>query len=45
MREKEYLQSYVEFGEDHPNTIKLKTDLNNSVNKFENLTGIVWPFK
>ena len=43
--EKSYLDSYVEFGEDHPNTVKTRTELEIAVKEFESTTGLLWPFK
>ena len=43
-REKDYLDAYMEFGKEHPQTIKAKGILNNAVMEFESVTGLRWPF-
>ncbi len=43
--EKEFLDSYAEFGDDHPNTHKKRAELRADVQHFESVTGLVWPFK
>ena len=45
VKEKEYLDSIVEFGEDHLQTARAREELNIAVNNFESTTGLVWPFK
>ena len=45
VKEKEYLDAYVDYGEDHPQTIKAKAFLDDAVKKFETATGLIWPFK
>tara|TARA_R100000152_G_C6777575_1_gene207528 strand:+ start:973 stop:1344 length:372 start_codon:yes stop_codon:yes gene_type:complete len=45
MAEKSYLDSYVEFGKEHFQTIKRREILNQAVQKFEKTTGLMWPFK
>lgn len=42
--EKEYLEAYAQFGEDHPMTNKQRGLLDQAVQKFESKTGIRWPF-
>ena len=45
VREKEYLDSIVEFGKEHPNTAKARANLIPAVREFESATGLQWPFK
>lgn len=45
VNEKAYLDAYSEFGRDHMQTAKARERLNIAVDKFENTTGLVWPFK
>ncbi len=45
MAQKEYLDCYVQYGEDHPKSLKMKEKLDQAVTNFEQLTGITWPFK
>jgi len=45
VRQKQYLDAYVEFGKEHPQTIKARELLNNAVGDFESTTGLIWPFK
>jgi len=45
MAEKEYLDCYVQYGEDHPKSMKMKEKLDQAIARFEQLTGITWPFK
>jgi hypothetical protein len=45
VNEKNYLDAYVEYGEDHPATVKARTRLDISVKEFESATGLLWPFK
>ena len=45
VREKQYLDAYVEFGKDHPQAIKMRELLKNAVGDFESTTGLIWPFK
>ena len=42
--EKNYLDAYVEFGEDHPQTVKAKARLDVASKEFETTTGLKWPF-
>ncbi len=44
-RERDYIVASAEYGEEHPITVKAKAELDQASNKFERLTGIVWPFK
>ena len=44
-REKDYIVAYSEYGEEHPITAKAKAELDKASNRFERLTGIMWPFK
>ena len=43
--EKDYIIALSDFGEDHPRSTKVKVQLDIATAKFENLTGIKWPFK
>ena len=43
--QKEFLDAYVEFGTDHPQTAKTKAQLRGDVQHFENVTGLQWPFR
>ncbi len=43
--EKTYLDTYMHFGEDHPQTQKARTTLRQAVQQFQGTTGITWPFK
>ena len=43
--EKEYLDVYMKFGEEHFQAKKQKEMLDNAVRNFEQTTGITWPFK
>tara|TARA_B100000287_G_C20029013_1_gene541719 strand:+ start:114 stop:482 length:369 start_codon:yes stop_codon:yes gene_type:complete len=45
MAEKEYLDNYIHYGEEHPRSQKSKEMLDQAVAKFEEVTGITWPFK
>ena len=45
MAEKDYLDHFVRYGEDHPRAQKSKEILDQAVAKFEETTGITWPFK
>ena len=45
MAEKEYLDAYTHFGEDHFQSRKKKQMLDQAVQQFEQTTGIRWPFK
>tara|TARA_R110000824_G_scaffold124145_6_gene282386 strand:+ start:1080 stop:1442 length:363 start_codon:yes stop_codon:yes gene_type:complete len=45
MAEKEYLDAYMHFGEDHFQAKKKKNLLDRAVQQFEQTTGIKWPFK
>ena len=45
MAEKEYLDTFVARGEDHPHSQKIKEKLDQAVADFEQVTGITWPFK
>ena len=42
--EKQYLEAYSQFGKDHPMTSKQRGLLQVAVQKFEDKTGIRWPF-
>jgi len=43
--EKEYLDLFVKYGEEHPQSQKAKEKLDQAVGAFEQTTGITWPFK
>ncbi len=45
MAEKDYLDCFVHYGEDHPKSIKMKEKLDQAIANFEQVTGITWPFK
>lgn len=45
IREKEYIDAYVDFGEEHPSTAKKRAILDAAVLEFETATGLLWPFK
>ena len=44
-REKNYLDMYMKFGNEHPQTLKAREELGQAVQTFEMRTGITWPFK
>ena len=43
--EKNYLDAYIEYGKEHPQTVKTREILDQAVREFEGTTGITWPFK
>ena len=43
--EKTYLDNYVHYGEDHPQSLKTKEELDQAIAHFEQITRITWPFK
>ena len=43
--QKEFLDAYIEFGTEHPQTQKKKSKLRSDVQHFESVTGLKWPFK
>ena len=43
--EKNYLDRYLQYGDDHPQTAKAREVLRQAVSAFETQTGIKWPFK
>jgi uncharacterized protein YecA (UPF0149 family) len=45
MAEKNYLDAYMEYGKEHPQTVRTRELLDQAVKNFEGNTGIVWPFK
>ena len=45
MAEKNYLDAYIEYGKEHPQTVKTREILNVAVQQFEGTTGLMWPFK
>ena len=44
VKEKDYLDAYVEFGKEHMQTAKAREYLRSSVAEFESATGLKWPF-
>ena len=42
---KDFLDSYLEFGNQHPQTVKKRQELRANVSNFESITGLKWPFK
>ena len=44
-RTKFYLDAMMEFGKEHPTSIKRKEELDQAVLDFEQETGVTWPFK
>ena len=44
MSQKNYLDTYVQYGPEHMQTKKYKELLDQSINEFEQITGIKWPF-
>ena len=45
VREKEYIDTYVEYGVDHPTTTKARVRLEDAIQNFESTTRLTWPFK
>lgn len=43
--EKEFLDAYREFGNNHPQTAKKRAELRADVSNFESVTTLKWPFK
>ncbi len=43
--QKEFLDAYKEFGNEHPQTTKKREELRTDVSNFERVTGLSWPFK
>mgnify|MGYP003122078916 CR=1 FL=1 len=44
-KEKNYMQNFKRYGLDDPRTWKSRYKLDSSVRKFEDTTGLTWPFK
>ncbi len=44
-KERDYILTHNEYGEDHPKTVRVKAELDASTGHFTRLTGIEWPFK
>lgn len=44
-KEKEYIDTYVEYGADHPTTTKARVRLEDAIQNFESTTRLTWPFK
>ena len=42
--QKNYLDAYVEYGAEHPQTAKQRAFLKTAIQKFESTTGLDWPF-
>lgn len=40
-----YLRLAMQFGEEHPNTVRTKSELNSAIRRFERVTGIEWPIR
>jgi len=45
VKEKEYLDAIMKFGDEHPQSARAREELNISVHNFEKTTGLTWPFK
>ena len=43
--QKNYLDAYVEYGTEHPQTARQRAFLKTAIQKFESTTGLEWPFK
>ena len=43
--EKNYLDAYSQYGNEHMQTAKAREELNTATQNFENTTGLLWPFK
>ena len=43
-KEKKYMETFLEFGLNAPQSFEAKADLNQAVEAFEAETGIKWPF-
>lgn len=43
--EKKYKDVFDEFGSNHPQTARVKSELQGSIKKFTKLTKIPWPLK
>ncbi len=43
--EKRYLEAWKNYGLDDPRTYRERAKLQDSINKFERLTGLDWPFE
>tara|TARA_Y100000034_G_scaffold132316_1_gene194995 strand:- start:670 stop:993 length:324 start_codon:yes stop_codon:yes gene_type:complete len=44
-REKNYMDSYIKYGLDNPQTFRNKSKLDSAVSAFQRKTGLKWPFK
>jgi len=44
-REKKYMDAYMRYGLDNPNTHRSRYALQSAVSKFERATKLKWPFK
>lgn len=40
-----YLRCVMQFGEEHPESVKLEAQLDTAIRRFERVTGIEWPIK
>jgi len=45
VKEKEYLDAIVNYGDEHLQTARAREELDLAVQNFESTTGLVWPFK
>ena len=45
VRQKEHIDSYLEYGAEHPNTAKTRVNLQSAISEFQAATGLKWPFK
>tara|TARA_R110000824_G_scaffold263667_1_gene452438 strand:- start:497 stop:919 length:423 start_codon:yes stop_codon:yes gene_type:complete len=43
--EKNYIDAYVEYGNEHPRTVKNRLLLDNAIADFETQTSLIWPFR
>ncbi len=43
--EKNYIDAYVEYGSEHPRTVKNRSLLDNAISEFETETSLIWPFR
>lgn len=44
-KEKQYMETFRDYGLDNPKTYRSKAQLDGAVSKFERKTGLKWPFK
>jgi len=43
--EKNYIDTFAEYGSEHPATVKNRALLDNAIQEFESQTGLLWPFR